>query len=90
MNAVPENVDAPVDSPSPAPAIAPNDAPAPTPAAAPTKRVHSLILDANAIIKNEPSVSSLIAQAEQLYTIPAVLSESTFLAFARHAVCRSD
>lgn len=44
----------------------------------PTKHVHSLVLDANAIIKNDPSVSTLIAQAEELYTIPAVVSESWF------------
>jgi hypothetical protein len=40
------------------------------------KPVHSLVIDANAIIKNDPTVSTLLAQAEVLYTIPAVVSES--------------
>jgi RNA-binding protein NOB1 len=39
------------------------------------KPVHSLILDAGPIIRNEPSVSTLLGQAEQLYTIPAVIDE---------------
>jgi RNA-binding protein NOB1 len=43
----------------------------------PPKPVHSLVIDANAIIKNDPTVSTLLAQAEELYTIPAVVSEST-------------
>ena len=63
---------------NPAPAI-PASATAPSTSAAPTtpvKPVHSLVLDANAIIKNEPAVSTLISQAEELYTIPAVVSES--------------
>ncbi|KAK4219778.1 RNA-binding protein NOB1 [Rhypophila decipiens] len=41
----------------------------------PAKPVHSLVLDANAIIQNDPTVSTLLAQAEELYTIPAVISE---------------
>ncbi|KAK4099595.1 D-site 20S pre-rRNA nuclease [Parathielavia hyrcaniae] len=41
----------------------------------PSKRIYSLVIDANAIIKNDPTVSTLIAQAEELYTIPAVVSE---------------
>ncbi|KAK1760339.1 RNA-binding protein NOB1 [Echria macrotheca] len=56
----------------PAPALTP---PSRSPAMPSTKPVHSLVLDANAIIKNEPAVSTLISQAEQLYTIPAVVSE---------------
>ncbi|KAL2269660.1 hypothetical protein VTJ83DRAFT_1844 [Remersonia thermophila] len=40
-----------------------------------SKPVHSLVIDANAIIRNDPTVSSLLAQAEELYTIPAVVSE---------------
>ncbi|KAJ4288224.1 20S-pre-rRNA D-site endonuclease nob1 [Collariella sp. IMI 366227] len=40
-----------------------------------SKPIHSLVIDANAIIRNDPSVSSLIAQAEEIYTIPAVVSE---------------
>ncbi|EHK96128.1 NOB1 zinc finger-like protein [Glarea lozoyensis ATCC 20868] len=39
------------------------------------KPVHSLVLDAGPIIKNEPSVSTLLGQAEFLYTIPAVIDE---------------
>ncbi|PQE33732.1 hypothetical protein CJF32_00009982 [Rutstroemia sp. NJR-2017a WRK4] len=39
------------------------------------KPIHSLVLDAGPIIKNDPAVSSLIAQAEFLYTIPAVVDE---------------
>ncbi|KXX72869.1 RNA-binding protein NOB1 [Madurella mycetomatis] len=46
-----------------------------SPGATPSKPVHSLVLDANAIIKNDPTVSTLLAQAEELYTIPAVVSE---------------
>ncbi|KAK4446643.1 RNA-binding protein NOB1 [Podospora aff. communis PSN243] len=68
--------EAPVsESQNPAPAIAP--APAPTESLAPAsvKPVHSLVVDANAIIKNDPPVSTLLSQAEQLYTIPAVVSE---------------
>ncbi|CAG8956312.1 hypothetical protein HYFRA_00003693 [Hymenoscyphus fraxineus] len=44
-------------------------------ATATPKPIHSLVLDAGPIIKNEPSVSTLLAQAEQLYTIPAVIEE---------------
>jgi RNA-binding protein NOB1 len=43
----------------------------------PLKHVHSLVIDANAIIRNDPTLSTLLAQAEELYTIPAVVSEST-------------
>ena len=39
------------------------------------KPVHSLVLDSGPIIKNEPAVSTLISQAEILYTIPAVIDE---------------
>ncbi len=49
----------------------------------PSKPVHSLVIDANAIIKNDPTVSTLLAQAEELYTIPAVVSESTTLVSVR-------
>ncbi|KAH6664462.1 putative 20S-pre-rRNA D-site endonuclease nob1 [Halenospora varia] len=40
-----------------------------------TKPVHSLVLDAGPIIKNEPAISTLLSQAEELYTIPAVIEE---------------
>jgi RNA-binding protein NOB1 len=53
-------------------------APATSTPAAPSKPVHSLVIDANAIIKNDPTVSTLLAQAEELYTIPAVVEESAF------------
>ncbi|RDL40958.1 putative 20S-pre-rRNA D-site endonuclease nob1 [Venustampulla echinocandica] len=39
------------------------------------KPIHSIVLDAGPIIKNEPSVSTLLGQAEELYTIPAVIDE---------------
>lgn len=39
------------------------------------KRIHSLIVDTGPLIKNEPALSTLIAQAEEIYTIPSVLSE---------------
>lgn len=39
------------------------------------KPIHSLILDAGPIIKNEPPISTLLGQAETLYTIPAVIDE---------------
>ncbi|KAK0720176.1 Nin one binding Zn-ribbon like-domain-containing protein [Lasiosphaeris hirsuta] len=62
-----ENID-------PAPTIATPVIESPAPPKS-TKPVHSLVLDANAIIKNDPAVSTLIVQAEELYTIPAVVSE---------------
>lgn len=39
------------------------------------KPVHTLVLDTGAIIKNEPSVSTLISKAESLVTVPAIISE---------------
>lgn len=39
------------------------------------KVAHSIVLDSGPIIKNEPAVSTLLAQAETLYTIPAVIDE---------------
>ncbi|PSR81727.1 Nin one binding Zn-ribbon like-domain-containing protein [Coniella lustricola] len=39
------------------------------------KRIHSLIVDTGPLIKNEPALSTLIAQAEQIYTIPSVITE---------------
>lgn len=39
------------------------------------KPVHTLVLDTGAIIKNEPSVSSLLKHAESLVTVPAIISE---------------
>lgn len=40
-----------------------------------SKPIHSVIIDAGPIIKNEPSVSTLLGQAETLFTIPAVIDE---------------
>ncbi|KAM0723872.1 hypothetical protein Q7P37_000862 [Cladosporium fusiforme] len=39
------------------------------------KPVHTLVLDTGAIIKNEPTVSTLISKAEKLVTVPAIISE---------------
>ncbi|KAH8803070.1 Nin one binding Zn-ribbon like-domain-containing protein [Xylogone sp. PMI_703] len=39
------------------------------------KPIHSLVLDAGPIIKNDPPVSTLLAQAEVLYTTQDVLEE---------------
>ena len=39
------------------------------------KAIHSLIIDAGPIIKNEPSVSTLLGQADTVFTIPAVIDE---------------
>lgn len=40
-----------------------------------TKPVHSLIIDAGPIIKNEPSISTLLSHAEAIFTIPAIIDE---------------
>ena len=37
--------------------------------------MHSIILDASPILTNEPSISTLLAKAEKVYTIPQVISE---------------
>ncbi|OJD32956.1 uncharacterized protein BKCO1_3400067 [Diplodia corticola] len=39
------------------------------------KPIHSLVIDAGPIIKNSPPVSTLLAQSEVIFTIPAVVSE---------------
>ncbi|KKY17935.1 putative 20s-pre-rrna d-site endonuclease nob1 [Diplodia seriata] len=39
------------------------------------KPIHSLVIDAGPIIKNSPTVSTLLAQSEVIFTIPAVVSE---------------
>ncbi|RBR16859.1 uncharacterized protein FIESC28_06774 [Fusarium coffeatum] len=41
----------------------------------PLKPIHSLVLDTGPLIKNDPPANTLRAKAEQLYTIPAVVSE---------------
>jgi RNA-binding protein NOB1 len=39
------------------------------------KPIHSLIIDAGPIIKNEPPVSTLLGQAQAIFTIPTVIDE---------------
>ncbi|KAK4984970.1 20S-pre-rRNA D-site endonuclease nob1, partial [Elasticomyces elasticus] len=39
------------------------------------KPIHTIVLDAGGIIKNEPPVSTLLAQSEELVTAPAIISE---------------
>ena len=41
----------------------------------PQKPVHTIVLDTGSIIRNEPSVSTLLAQSECLITVPAIISE---------------
>lgn len=40
-----------------------------------SKPIHTLVIDAGPLIKNDPSVSTLLAQAECLVTIPSVVDE---------------
>ncbi|KAI1444885.1 D-site 20S pre-rRNA nuclease [Annulohypoxylon stygium] len=40
-----------------------------------SKPIHSLVVDTGPLIKNDPPVSTLLAQAHQLYTLPSVISE---------------
>lgn len=40
-----------------------------------TKSVHTIVLDAGPILKNVPPLSTLLAQAEELVTTPAVVGE---------------
>ncbi|CEJ80429.1 hypothetical protein VHEMI00610 [[Torrubiella] hemipterigena] len=46
-----------------------------TPRETTTKPIHSLVLDTGPLIKNDPSASALIAQAEKLYILPSVIPE---------------
>lgn len=39
------------------------------------KPIHSIILDAGPILKNEPPISTLLAKSETIFTIPSVISE---------------
>lgn len=41
----------------------------------PNKHVHTIVLDAGPLLKNEPTVSTLISQCEHLLTVPSVLAE---------------
>ncbi|PKS07246.1 hypothetical protein jhhlp_005848 [Lomentospora prolificans] len=78
------SVTPPTDPSPPPPVTMPESTPprqpqAPTQAATTSpddgKAVGCLVLDTGALIKNEPTVSTLLAQANELYTIPAVLAE---------------
>ncbi|MCJ1353798.1 MAG: Nin1 binding protein [Icmadophila ericetorum] len=40
-----------------------------------SKSAHLIVLDANPLLNNEPSISTLIARSEKLYTVPAVIEE---------------
>lgn len=61
---------------NPSPAPAEQSPPAPqSQEATKSKSIHNLVIDTGALIKNEPSVSTLLAQAEELYTTPEVLAE---------------
>ncbi|KAI1505738.1 Nin one binding Zn-ribbon like-domain-containing protein [Biscogniauxia marginata] len=44
-------------------------------ATTPPKPIHTLVLDTGPLIKNDPPVSTLLAQAHELYTLPSVISE---------------
>lgn len=39
------------------------------------KPIHTLVLDTGAIIKNEPSISTLLAKSEALTTVPEIINE---------------
>lgn len=39
------------------------------------KPVHTVVLDTGAIIKNDPSVSTLLSQTENITTVPAIITE---------------
>ncbi|KAK5162903.1 20S-pre-rRNA D-site endonuclease nob1 [Saxophila tyrrhenica] len=39
------------------------------------KPIHTLVLDTGSIIKNEPSVSTMLKQSENLITVPEILTE---------------
>jgi RNA-binding protein NOB1 len=40
-----------------------------------SKPIHTVVLDTGSIIKNEPSVSTLLSQAEVIVTVPAIIAE---------------
>ncbi|KAL8767921.1 MAG: hypothetical protein Q9209_005709 [Squamulea sp. 1 TL-2023] len=39
------------------------------------KAIHTIVLDAGPMLKNDPSISSLLAKADRLVTVPAVVPE---------------
>ncbi|GAP90901.1 putative UPF0271 protein [Rosellinia necatrix] len=53
----------------------PENSEPPTSDTTPFKPIQALILDAGPLIKNDPPVSTLLAQAHELYTLPSVISE---------------
>lgn len=55
---------------APAPAVA-----TPSSAEPAFKPIHSLVLDTGPLIKNDPPANTLRAKAEQLYTLPCIISE---------------
>ncbi|KAI0513254.1 Nin one binding Zn-ribbon like-domain-containing protein [Xylaria bambusicola] len=57
------------------PPAAPDSTEPSTAETTPSKPIHALILDAGPLIKNDPPVSTLLAQANELYTLPSVVSE---------------
>jgi RNA-binding protein NOB1 len=46
-----------------------------TPSDPARKPIHSLVLDTGPLIKNDPPANTLRAKAEQLYTLPCIISE---------------
>ena len=42
-----------------------------------SKPIHTIILDAGPLLRNEPSVSTLISQCENIFTLPSVIAEIT-------------
>ncbi|KAL9594935.1 MAG: hypothetical protein Q9179_005184 [Wetmoreana sp. 5 TL-2023] len=40
-----------------------------------TKPIHTIVLDAGPMLKNDPPISSLLAKAERLITVPSVIAE---------------
>ncbi|KAL0943152.1 20s-pre-rRNA d-site endonuclease nob1 [Colletotrichum truncatum] len=55
--------------PAPAPAVASPSAPEER------KPIHALCLDTGPLIKNDPPVSTLLAQADELYMLPSIIDE---------------
>lgn len=39
------------------------------------KQVHSIVLDTSPILNNTPSISTLLAKCEKLYTVPSIIDE---------------
>ncbi|KAI5924214.1 Nin one binding Zn-ribbon like-domain-containing protein [Camillea tinctor] len=54
------------------PATTPNEKESTT---TPFKPIHTLVVDTGPLIKNDPPVSTLLAQAHELYTLPSVITE---------------